>query len=316
MLLKKCNTTQCKKILSVLQIERFIVVNSSYEGGNTVDGVWQELSNMDTAVQYVNASAPYSWTSSTTMYAGDFAAIKIQQNGYQHDLNIPATTSLITADLVKLVPGGFPCTYEKIKQPEYCGYNRVTLRGQFHPSCLSDGAAIIDQAFVLTKTEIHRVRAPRSCNRLRIALGTDTARMLVYTVATGLRVERDQNAARLYQQPMTGFASYGVYAVDDLGFLDVRVGGYTGGSVKCFSYDPMACSPNQVFGSTLTCSLLGLSTRWTTTSSPLGPPLPPSTPRTTRSSTARPRMSACSLPTLFAKASPTSRSAPSRLIPS
>ena len=123
-----------KKKDGLLRIERFIVVNSSYEGGNTVDGVWQELSNMDTAVQYVNASAPYSWTSSTTMYAGDFAAIKIQQNGYQHDLNIPATTSLITADLVKLVPGGFPCTYEKIKQPEYCGYNRVTLRGQFHPS--------------------------------------------------------------------------------------------------------------------------------------------------------------------------------------
>ena len=95
---------------------------------------------MDTAVQWVNTSAPYSWTSSATMYAGDFAAIKIQQNGYHHDLMIPATTDFLTADVVKLVPGGFPCTYEKINQREYCGYNRVSLRGLLHDSCLRDGA--------------------------------------------------------------------------------------------------------------------------------------------------------------------------------
>jgi len=123
----------------MIPADRFVVINTTYER-ETVTGVWSDFSNMQTSVQYVNASAPYTWTSSSTMYADDFAAIKIQQNGYQHDLYIPASTAINTGDIVKIVPGGFPCTYEHVNQRDYCSYRRVSLKGTFHESCVREGS--------------------------------------------------------------------------------------------------------------------------------------------------------------------------------
>lgn len=116
-----------------------------------------------------------------------------------------------------------------------------------------DGGDVVDQAFVLDRTEIHRLNIPRTCNRLRLAFGSDSARLNVFTTATSLRVERPLGARALFLHPMTEFASFSVLAVDDLGFVDVRVGGYTGGDQRCFSYMPLSCPAT--FGSDLTCTL-------------------------------------------------------------
>eukprot|EP00759_Apiculatamorpha_spiralis_P009402 PhF_6_TR15995/c0_g1_i1/m.25119 len=119
--------------------DRFIVVNTSSFNGDNDNGVWSELSNMDTTIQTVNASARYFWTSSSNMYAGDNGYIKIMQNGYQHDSFISLPT-LLTEDVVKLVPAGFPCTYEKSYQKDYCGSNRFSLRGRMFDSCAKEGS--------------------------------------------------------------------------------------------------------------------------------------------------------------------------------
>eukprot|EP00759_Apiculatamorpha_spiralis_P055834 PhF_6_TR7906/c0_g1_i1/m.11738 len=120
--------------------ERFIVVNTSFFKGDSATGVWSELSNMDTIIQAINASTRYVWTSSSTMYTGDHAHIKITQNGYQHDFYVPTPGNIINEDVVKLVPAGFPCTYEKSMQKDYCGSNRMTLRGRMPDACVREGS--------------------------------------------------------------------------------------------------------------------------------------------------------------------------------
>eukprot|EP00759_Apiculatamorpha_spiralis_P039582 PhF_6_TR38578/c0_g1_i1/m.57285 len=122
--------------------ENFRVVNTSYLQ-NTNEGVWDEYSNLATTTYFVNRTAPYAWTSSSTMYEGDYAGIKILQNGYNHPFYVPENKvgfDTSAGDSLKLVPAGFPCTYEKYNHREYCGYNRVTLRGKFHNQCIREGS--------------------------------------------------------------------------------------------------------------------------------------------------------------------------------
>eukprot|EP00760_Papus_ankaliazontas_P001286 PhM_4_TR10438/c1_g1_i4/m.78114 len=64
------------------------------------------------------------------MYTGDYAAIKIIQNGYRHPFQVPSTSDVFSGDLLKLVPAGFPCTYERPSQSiKYCGGHAVSATG-------------------------------------------------------------------------------------------------------------------------------------------------------------------------------------------
>ena len=104
-----------------------------------------------------------------------------------------------------------------------------------------DGGEITSYSYILDRTEIRRLSVARTCNRLRINVGADNLRMNVFTSATFLRVERREGAKKLFKHPMSDLASFDVTAVDDLGFIDVRIGGFSGGSEKCFSYAPFTC---------------------------------------------------------------------------
>jgi len=119
-----------------------------------------------------------------------------------------------------------------------------------------NGGDVVDQVFSFTKTEVHRLMVPSSVNHVRLNFGVDSARLNVHTVAKTIRAERPLGAVRRYSYPMSSstYASFDLYAVDDLGFVDVRVGGYTGGSTttSCFSYAPMKCTVAPV---TVSCSL-------------------------------------------------------------
>ena len=110
-------------------IERFFLINSTYEKGDTSQGVWSEFNGLETSVQWVNSSAHYVFKSSTNMFPGDFAAIKIMQNGFRHELFVPAKNTLNSGDYVKLVKGGLPCTYENIHIRDYCGSNHLQGTG-------------------------------------------------------------------------------------------------------------------------------------------------------------------------------------------
>jgi hypothetical protein len=76
----------------------------------------------------------YLYTSSATMLAGDYAAIKIVVNGRDayHSYNgkpfdahdhFMSGSNLARGDTVKLVPAGYPCTYEKSTSTADLGHN-------------------------------------------------------------------------------------------------------------------------------------------------------------------------------------------------
>jgi len=95
------------------------VVNSTYSQGDTAKGVWIELSGRETIVQMGQHFCTVRIPDFLTMYAGDYAAIKILRNGFRHALFIPARDQIFSGVAVTLVPGVFPCTYEKIEQKHY-----------------------------------------------------------------------------------------------------------------------------------------------------------------------------------------------------
>eukprot|EP00760_Papus_ankaliazontas_P001281 PhM_4_TR10438/c1_g1_i2/m.78104 len=105
-------------------------VNTSFSRYQTsADIPWVAV--QDSAhIHSVETTATYVWESSSAMYTGDYAAIKIIQNGYRHPFQVPSTSDVFSGDLLKLVPAGFPCTYERPSQSiKYCGGHAVSATG-------------------------------------------------------------------------------------------------------------------------------------------------------------------------------------------
>eukprot|EP00760_Papus_ankaliazontas_P012091 PhM_4_TR15188/c0_g1_i1/m.41334 len=121
---------------------KFVQVNTSYAKYTQPSAVtWSELHDMSHSVYAINATSPYLWSSAATMYAGDYAGIKIVQNGYRHPFFVPDSTNIMSGDQVKLVPAGFPCTYEHRATSSYCGRNVVDKSGVMRTSrCALEGS--------------------------------------------------------------------------------------------------------------------------------------------------------------------------------
>jgi hypothetical protein len=82
---------------------KLTLTNSSYEKGTT-DSTWRELHNMQGIVMAVNTTARYVWSSAPAMHTGDYAAIRIFQNGYSHPMRLAYNfASHIDGDLVKIL---------------------------------------------------------------------------------------------------------------------------------------------------------------------------------------------------------------------
>eukprot|EP00760_Papus_ankaliazontas_P015056 PhM_4_TR16278/c0_g1_i1/m.90272 len=123
------------------------VVNSSFTPYSASSSLtWSELHNKDQAVYKVGDTAEYFWDSASVMYTGDFAAIRIVQNGFRHAFQVPSSTDFTTGDMLKLVPAGFPCTYDQqSKQDKYCGSHNVLMNGDLNPviglgHCATEGS--------------------------------------------------------------------------------------------------------------------------------------------------------------------------------
>eukprot|EP00759_Apiculatamorpha_spiralis_P039631 PhF_6_TR38587/c1_g1_i1/m.57350 len=120
---------------------------------NTRQKNYKEPEDLIPNIYKVNETS-YFWNSSSTMFEGDYAAIWVATSGTTPTGGLPNRVPLSaypgSGDNVKLVPAGYPCTYEKTTSLDrntsvlqYCGSNQVKLNGYWiNEDCIREGASI------------------------------------------------------------------------------------------------------------------------------------------------------------------------------
>eukprot|EP00760_Papus_ankaliazontas_P004199 PhM_4_TR11705/c0_g1_i4/m.86035 len=144
---------------------------------------WREPINTQLSYYSVNRTAAYVWYSSSTMHEGDYAAIRVVPNAAQHIMRYPKHNSFDDGDIVKLVPAGMSCTYEKASSrdsgfysgsEQYCGSNMVsTSTGNFLiSSCIYEGS--VKDGVARVGTTKYNPFSPRlGYGNSKVARGTD-----------------------------------------------------------------------------------------------------------------------------------------------
>ena len=125
---------------------------------------WEPTPRMPVATVFRFREPIYMWQTDSTLYAGDYSAIKIYANVNSNAGNALANVDGVKwnpkqfslRDNIKIVPFGFPCTYEKsgsqydmrirsdnvqTTREAYCGSNQVDSSGIWvHATCMNEGA--------------------------------------------------------------------------------------------------------------------------------------------------------------------------------
>jgi hypothetical protein len=132
---------------------------------SSLNALWQEFHNF--AGAKIFNEPIYLWYAPSTLYVDDYAAIRVVANGRaerwqgknfdSYDFSMSAASLTYRGDFVKLVPAGFPCTYEKATASaeyrhswshaamtalQYCGSNAIkAASGDFAiAQCVNEGS--------------------------------------------------------------------------------------------------------------------------------------------------------------------------------
>ena len=119
-----------------------------------------------------------------------------------------------------------------------------------------DGGKFTETVFLADRSEMHRISIPATCNRCKLSFSTDDMFINVFTTATMLRIQQNPTTGTGYfaMHPMTTqYFSYDIFAIDNLGFIDVYQGGFSSTANPCFAYNPMECPSS--FATAIGCSI-------------------------------------------------------------
>ena len=118
---------------------RICVANTSYFGREPPRLRFREVGGVNSplTVYFSNASRHF-YESSSVMAEGDYATIRIKS---EFAASIPTSSIQRDGDSVKLVPAGFPCSYEKSVLSLYCGSSVTNVTGSWwYARCRGEGS--------------------------------------------------------------------------------------------------------------------------------------------------------------------------------
>eukprot|EP00759_Apiculatamorpha_spiralis_P009190 PhF_6_TR15950/c0_g1_i1/m.24818 len=168
---------------------------------NSIGTPWLEIPDQYLISYSYNYTSVY-WQAPTALYEGDYAALRIfvSDATWRYQQRYPPSSYQYRGDNVKLVPAGYPCTYEKTTSRDknfpnfltrsstsqfahYCGSRAVDVNGHWtSDACMLEGSVVDGVAVV----------------------GTSRLNPLVDTIAQGGTVTGTSNQTAYIRLPAAG----------------------------------------------------------------------------------------------------------------